>query len=132
MDQQQDEIDKLNKAINQSGPPNLEEMIMPDPEVVIFFLEWSKNGLNAGAAYQTMHPSVTALSARVLGSRMLTKVHNSALLAMYNIDKCTILTVVKEGLHATKFNEFSGEQVPDHKTRLEYVKLAAKLVDMNI
>ena len=84
----------------------------------LFLDEWLKNGLNASAAYKSLHPNVSDASARVLGSKKLTKINISAILAGYDLGFNDYMLGLKEGLAALKFNELTGEKVPDYKHSL--------------
>ncbi|MBI2017763.1 hypothetical protein HYS92_01810 [Candidatus Daviesbacteria bacterium] len=86
------------------------EEIVGDKEVPIFLDEWLKNGLNASAAYKALHPNASDASARVLGSKKLTKNNISAILAGYDLGYSDYILSLKEGLVATKFNEQTGEK----------------------
>lgn len=123
------EVDLLDKATNLTA--NSFSLAMDelggDKEVPVFFLEWLKNGFNATAAYKALHPDVTNESARVLGSRKLAKVNIGAILVASGYDYTDFVGQLKAGLNATRWNEFTREQVPDHRVRLEYMKLLIQL-----
>ncbi len=107
---------------------SLMEEIVGDKEVPIFLAEWLKNGLNASAAYKVLHPNVSDASARVLGSKKLTKINISAILAGYDLGVNDYILGLKEGLAALKFNELTGEKVADYRTRLEFHRILGKLL----
>ncbi|MEK7617201.1 MAG: hypothetical protein AAB414_04045 [Patescibacteria group bacterium] len=94
----------------------------------LFLDEWLKNRLNASAAYKALHPKVSDASARVLGSKKLTKINISAILAGYDLGFNDYMVGLKEGLAAMKFNGQTGEQVPDYRTRLEFHRILGKLL----
>ena len=105
----------------------IDELIGGDKEIPLFLDEWLRNGLNASAAYKTLHPNVSDASARVLGSKKLAKINISAILAGYDLGYNDYIVGLKEGLAAMKFNEQTGEKAPDYKTRLEFHRILGKL-----
>lgn len=62
-------------------------------ELAIFVAAWLKHNRNATKAYLELHPDVTYESARVLGSRLLTKVNIGNLLALYDLRISTLRVV---------------------------------------
>ena len=98
----------------------LEKVFEGDTDLLLFYLSWLKNGLNATKAYKELHPEVTDGSAEVLGSRALGKVSKETVLQAYNLDLQKYFSQLKEGLDATKWNDFTGEREADHKTRKDY------------
>lgn len=129
----ENEIDLLNQVNNEDGTDMdkaLSVFDQGDKEVPVFLLEWLSNGFNATVAYKKLHPNISDASARVLGSRKLAKVNISAILAAYGIEYSDFFKQMKDGLGATKWNEFTGERVPDHRTRLEYLKVMGKMLDL--
>lgn len=127
MDTAQTDQELLDKEFNTSTLP-IDEMIRGDKELPIFLSEWLKNGLNASAAYKTLHSNVSDASARVLGSKKLAKINISAILAGYDLGYSDYILGLKEGLSATKLNEQTGEQVSDYKVRLEFHRILGKLL----
>ena len=89
-------------------------------DLALFYVTWIKNGLNASKAYKELHPDVDDHSSRVLGSRQLAKVNKAAILEAYGLDQQLYFNQLKEALGATKWNDFTGEREPDHKTRQAY------------
>ncbi|MBI3103652.1 hypothetical protein HYZ05_01805 [Candidatus Daviesbacteria bacterium] len=127
MDIAQTDQELLEKELNTSRL-DIDELVEGDKEVPIFLSEWLKNGLNASAAYKILHPKVSDASARVLGSKKLTKINISAILAGYDLGYSDYILGLKEGLIAMKFNEQTGEKVPDYKVRLEFHRILGKLL----
>lgn len=116
------------KEINK---PNLKELVKAfdgDMKLVLFFVTWLKHGLVSKFAYQELHPDVTPESAEVEGSRMLSRVKREYILAAYGLGAEKYLDQLKEGLGATKWNDFTGEREPDHKTREGYHNKLGKLL----
>lgn len=130
MDTSQTEQDLFEREFSTNNL-SLDELVGGDKEVPLFLSEWLKNGLNASAAYKTLHPKVSDASARVLGSKKLAKINISAILAGYDLGFNDYMIGLKEGLAAIKFNEFTGEKVPDYKTRLEFHHILGKLLGIN-
>ena len=127
MDTAQTDQELFEKELNTSKL-DIDELVEGDKEIPIFLSEWLKNGLNASAAYKVLHPNVSDASARVLGSKKLTKINISAILAGYDLGYHDYMVGLKEGLAAMKFNEQTGEKVPDYKTRLEFHRILGKLL----
>ena len=128
MDTAQTDQELFEREFNSNHILPIDEMIEGDKEVPIFLSEWLKNGLNASAAYKALHPKVSDASARVLGSKKLTKINISAILAGYDIGYSDYILGLKEGLAAMKLNEQTGEKVPDYRTRLEFHRILGKLL----
>ncbi len=127
MDTAQTDQELFEKEFNTSKL-DIDELVEGNKEVPLFLAEWLKNGLNASAAYKTLHPDVSDASARVLGSKKLAKINISAILAGYDIGYSNYIQGLKEGLVATKLNELTGEKVPDYRTRLEFHRILGKLL----
>ena len=127
MDTAQTDQELFDKEFNTSRL-DIDELAKGDKEMPLFLDEWLKNGLNASAAYKTLHPNVSDASARVLGSKKLTKINISAILAGYDLGFDDYMVGLKEGLAATKLNEQTGEKLPDYRTRLEYHRILGKLL----
>ena len=138
MDTAQTDQELFDKEFNTSRL-DIDELAKGDKEMPLFLDEWLKNGLNASAAYKTLHPNVSDASARVLGSKKLTKINISAILAGYDLGYSDYILGLKEGLAAMKFNEQTGEKVPDYRrsliprrlgirTRLEFHRILGKLL----
>lgn len=106
----------------------LQEAFGEDLDLFLFYLAWVKNGLNASKAYKELHPKVTDHSADTLGSRMLSKVDKTIVMQAYGLDQQIYFDQLKEGIDATKWNDFTGEREADHKTRREYHKTLGKLL----
>lgn len=127
MDGSQTDQELLEKEFNTNHILPIDEMIGGDKEIALFLSEWLKNGLNASAAYKILHPNVSDASARVLGSKKLAKINISAILAGYDIGYSDYILGLKEGLSAMKFNELTGEKVPDYKHSLRSFGSKAEL-----
>ena len=127
MDSNQTDQELFEKELNTSKL-DIDELANGDKEIPLFLDEWLKNGLNASAAYKALHPNVSDASARVLGSKKLTKINISAILAGYDLGFNDYMVGLKEGLAATKLNEQTGEKVPDYRTRLEFHRVLGKLL----
>jgi len=110
----------------------LEKQFSGDLDLMLFYVSYIKNGLNATAAYRELHKDVTVGSAEVLGSRMLGKVKEKiglqAIMSLYGLDLDLYLTQLKDGNLAQKRDQFSGEMSPDHKTREVYHTKLGKLL----
>ncbi len=101
-----------------------------DVALATFMAEYMKNGKNATKAYTKLHPTVSDLSARVLGARQLTKVNISDVLELYDCGLELYFTQLKNGLEATHPVVNDGEiieYVDDHKTRRPYHKALGEL-----
>jgi hypothetical protein len=101
-----------------------------DYDLFLFYLSWLKNGLNATVAYKELHPEVKEHSASVLGSRLLAKVDKNLLMQANGLDHQKYYNQLKDGMDATKWNDFTGEREPDHKTRQPYHDKLGKLLDI--
>jgi hypothetical protein len=108
----------------------LEKAFNGDTDVLLFYVSWIKNGLNAGKAYKELHPEVVQHSADTLGSRMLKKVENEMVLQAYGLDLQKYFEQLKGGLNAMKRDQFSGEMSEDHKTRQAYHDKLGKLLGL--
>jgi|SRR6185437_10949027 len=111
-----------------SNLQELEVMFGEDTDLLLFYVAWLKNGLDAKAAYKELHPNVTDYSAKTLGSRTLKKVDRSLLLEAYGLDLQKYFTQLAAGLDAKKVNEFTGEMFPDHTTRKPYHDKLGKIL----
>ncbi len=127
MDSNQTDQELFEKELNSSRLA-IDELVEGDKELPLFLAEWLKNGLNASVAYKILHPNVSDASARVLGSKKLTKINISAILAGYDLGYSDYMSGLKEGLAATKLNEQTGEKVPDYKVRLEFHRILGRLL----
>lgn len=130
MTEEVSEVALLRQAFQPSIGDALGEMVLEDKELPIFLSKWFETGLNAGAAYKDLHPGVSDASARVLGCRKLTKVNVSAILAAYDLEFDDYFKLLKQGLTAMKWNEFTGELVPDYKTRALYHRTLGRLLGL--
>ncbi|MBI2600255.1 hypothetical protein HYW43_05045, partial [Candidatus Daviesbacteria bacterium] len=101
MDSNQTDQELFEKELNSSRLA-IDELVEGDKELPLFLAEWLKNGLNASVAYKILHPNVSDASARVLGSKKLTKINISAILAGYDLGYSDYMSGLKEGLAATK------------------------------
>lgn len=106
----------------------LEKAFNGDLDLVLFFLSWVKNGRNATKAYLELNPRVDHASAQVMGSRLLSKIDRNAVMSSYGIGVEEYFTQIKEGHKAEKWNDFTGEREPDHKTRNDYSKRIGMLL----
>lgn len=98
----------------------LEKAFRGDLDLMLFYLTWIKNGLNASKAYKELHPTVDDHSSRTLGSRALAKVDKLLVMQAYGLDHQKYFTQLHDGIDATKWNDFTGEREPDHNTRRAY------------
>lgn len=113
--------DKLKK-INEIAKL-ITEMVPERPELAEFWTLWIMNEKNAKKAYLQMRPNVTEESAKVQGSVYLsdlTKLNPSLIMSSYGLDADLYLTQLHDGVKADKWNDFTGEREPDHKTRKAY------------
>lgn len=106
----------------------LEKAFNGDLDLMLFYLTWVKKGLKSGEAYYELHPEVDRHSADTLGSRELKKVEFSLIAQAYGLDTQKYFQQLKEGIDATKWNDFTGEREPDHKTRKDYHDKLGKLL----
>lgn len=116
------------KDITKPNLKELEKALGGDLDLVLFFLTWIKNGRNAGKAYLELHPNVDPASARVLGSKKLTNINIQSILEVYGIGLDEYVNQLREGHNATKWNDFTGDREPDHKTRESYNKRLGMLL----
>lgn len=126
-----DDIGEIGLLDEVNTDQGIKPVQIGDHEVPLFLYEWLKNGCNATKAYKSLHPDITDGSARVLASRKLAKVNTSALLASFGIEYTDLFKGLKEGLQAKKIVS-DGIEVPDYKTRLDYLKTIAKLLNLQI
>ena len=110
------------------NPAKLLKAFNDDLELMQFFNEWSTNGHNATKAYMSLDKNCKETSARELGSRMLAKVDKAVIMREYGLDENAYMTQLYQGLNATKWNDFTGDREPDHKTRLPYHDKVGKLL----
>jgi hypothetical protein len=118
----------------------LHEALGGDKELTLFFMAWISCGRNATRAYKKLHPEVTDGSARVLGSKLLTKINIPVILESYDLGFDTYFQQLKSGLNATKHVEGlkveKGKikkvlmEIPDHKTRDKYHTKLGKLLEI--
>jgi hypothetical protein len=106
----------------------LEKAFNGDLDLVLFFLSWIKNGKNGVKAYQELHPGTDYGSAATLASRLLKKVDIAAILEVYGAGLESYFNQLSEGQKAMKWNDFTGEIVPDHKVRGDYNKRIGMLL----
>jgi len=121
----------MKPAKGKLSNPNIKELEKAfdgDLDLVLFFLSWVKNSRNASKAYLELNPHVDPASARVLGSRQLAKINIKAVLETYGVGLDEYMGQLKEGHQATKWNDFTGEREPDHKTRESYNKRLGALL----
>ncbi|MFH0863864.1 MAG: hypothetical protein V1858_02165 [Candidatus Gottesmanbacteria bacterium] len=111
--------------------PNIKELekaFNGDLDLMLFYLTWIKNGLNASKAYKELHPGCNDHSARVLGSTTLAKISKTAVMQAYGLDHELYFQQLRDGVKAERRDQFSGEMYPDHKTRKEYHQTLGKLL----
>lgn len=92
----------------------------------LFVAAWFECGFNATKAYQKLHPEVVYGSARVMGSRQLTKVNISKLLQDHELNLDTYLRALRDGLEAVK----DDGKTPDYEVRLQYLQVLGKLLNI--
>jgi len=125
-------ITKIPKVKDLTKPnvKQLEKIFEGDLDLVLFYLAWLKNGLNATKAYKELHPNVDEHSCSVLGCRQLAKVNKEAIMRAYGLDRELYFTQLKDGVQADKWNDFTGEREADHKTRKPYHDKLGNLLDL--
>ncbi len=132
-------INQTNSITTTDSKPDIEvlERAIGDKDLVIFLLEWLKCGQNATKAYMNLHPNVEYNSARVLGSKQLTKVNILDILTCYGLGIETYLLQLKAGLEAMQGGIIKlrdGSEIdtrsPDHKTRRQYHEVLGNLLKM--
>ncbi len=106
----------------------IEKALGGDLDLVLFFVSWIKNGRNATEAYLELNPDVERTSAQVLGSKQLAKIDVKAIMKCYDLGVEEYFGQLKDGLGATKWNDFTGDREPDHKTREGYHNKLGKLL----
>jgi hypothetical protein len=114
----------------------LEKSLEGDTDLILFYVSWLKNGLNASKAYKELHPDVTDGSSEVLGSRWLGRVKDKiglqTIMSVYGLDMNMYLLQLKDGVRADKRDQYSGEMYPDHQTRLKYHDKLGKLLGLEV
>ena len=110
--------------------PNIKllEQALGSKDLVLFYLTWVKNEMNATKAYLELHPNVDYASARVLGSKNLALINKSMIMEAYDLGQQTYFSQLKEGVQAQKWNDFTGEREPDHNTRRRYHEALGKIL----
>lgn len=124
----------------------LSEAFKGDLDLMLFYITWIKNGLNAEKAYKELHPKVDQHSAATLGSRLLKKVDLTLVMKSYGLDEESYFKQLKDGMAANKQISgiiIGGEvkkqpkgkekepiliEVPDHATRKGYHDKLGKLL----
>lgn len=114
--------DKKPTLTNTANTKLLKEAFNGDLDLMLFYVTWVKNAMNAQAAYKEIHPDVTDASAAVLGSRLLKKVNQELVLKAYGLDHEAYYLQLADGLKANK-SDMTGQVYPDHRTRREYHKV---------
>lgn len=107
---------------------NEDEGIYDSKNQALFVGAWLKHSRNATKAYLELHPNVTYESARVLGSRLLTKVNIQDILVMYDLGLERYLKQLDAGLEAQRWNHLTKEWEPDHRTRFLYFETLGRLL----
>lgn len=128
MEDEANEITLLNELNETKVVPELDNLATGNPLVTQFLAEWLRNGRNSGLAYKTLRPNVSIESARVLASRLLSKVNKLGLLSAMGYDYSDWFKALQDGLQAVRINQLTGEVLPDYRTRLEFLKLTGKLL----
>jgi len=105
----------------------LVHLVGDNEELALFMAEWFKQGRSAKRAYLVLHPNVSPESAAVLGHRLLMKVNLTDILSSYGLGIEKYFEQLDAGLKADKWNDFTGEREPDHKTRRLYHEPLGKL-----
>ena len=121
----------MTKAIVKKKDDKIGELIKifdGDINLALFYVTWIKNGLKAGKAYKELHPEVDEHSANTMGSRLLKKVDKSAVMEAFGLDHELYFEQLRDGVKATKWNDFTGEREADHKTRVNYHDKLGKLL----
>lgn len=106
-------------------PKELMEMLkeIDNPRLIEFYGLWLKNDKVAKYAYKELSPNVTDGTAEVMGSKYLnelSKIKPELVMSAYGLSAHKWHKQLREGLEAEKWNNFTGEREPDHKTRLPY------------
>lgn len=117
---------KVDTALEQAN--HLVELCGGDMELAEFLNKYLNNGRNAQKAYKEIHPEVTDGSAATLGWRMLKKVDPAVIMREFGLTENLYFTQLRDGVQATKWNDFTGEREPDHKTRKDYHDKMGKLL----
>jgi hypothetical protein len=117
-------------AVEPQNIDALKEALGNDLDLVLFYLTWLKNGMNATDAYKELHPDVTEASAAVLGHRQLRKVNKDLIMQAYGLDYQMYFQQLHDGLKAQRWNDFTGEREPDHKVRKPYHDKLGKLLEI--
>jgi len=108
------------KLDEKPDPDKLLEVFNNDLGLLAFFKEWSINGHNQTKAYMKVYPDVSYDSARTLGGKEFAKVDMKIIMREFGLDEILYFNQLFEGVQASKWNDFTGEREPDHKTRLPY------------
>jgi len=115
-------IDKLAPTFQE-----LVHLVGDNEELALFVVRWLEYNRNGTKAYKSLHPSVTEKSASILGARLLAKVSTTDILSAYELGPEAYFEQLKGGMKAEKWNEFTGEREPDHKTRRTYHEALGKI-----
>ncbi len=115
-----EEMKKVKLTKKEPTIKELEKIFDNNLDLLLFYLAWIKNGLKAGKAYKELHPDVDEHSADTLGSRLLKKVEVSMVMQAYGLNHELYWQQLKDGVQATKFNDFTGEREADHRVRKDY------------
>lgn len=99
-------------------------------DLFLFYMSWLKHNQNASAAYKELHPTVTDGSARTLGAEWLSRIDKKMIMRAYGLDHQRYYTQLDDALKATKWNDFTGEREPDHKTREPYHTKLGKALEI--
>lgn len=119
-----------------SAPPVPQELLallneIERPELIEFYGLWLKNNKIAKFAYKEMRPHVKDSTAEVMGSKYLNEISRikpDLIMMAYGLDAHLWHQQLQEGLQAQKWNNFTGEREPDHKTRLPYHDKLGKML----
>lgn len=118
------------QLIEENNQDNFKDLvkIAGSKQLAMFVIAWLKHNRNATKAYLELHPNVTYESARVLGSRMLSKVNIGDLLAIYDLGIDKYMKQLNAGLEAQRWNHLTKEREPDHRTRFSYFETLGRLL----
>lgn len=114
-------IEKTNRLPKLTG-------VIKKKKQLIFLRAWIRNSLNATAAYQELHPDVRYSSAKVLGSKILTKINLSELSETFGLDVVEYFVQLKKGLNAKRWNKNTKQYEYDYQTRLPYLSALGRIL----
>lgn len=91
-----------------------------DEDRALFFLEWMMNGRNAKMAYMSIKPDVSERTAEVMGSRWLSEVEKTAIMAAYGVGVDKYFDTLAGGLEATRLHGSDAIEHPDWNARRKF------------